>query len=168
MRLNTFHISAPVLIRGIRDILSPQMLGMMTSLEIVINRRNVHQVDLDRSFTCLPSGFHGKPVHQSGAIVFPMLRQLRISFRYTSWMRLDPWTGEVDQNYHVDVGINAMLSIRSLSAIDRLLQRIAPPNAEVTVGLLPVLGAVLPTSSSNCGCTRGREDTIAASGTGRV
>ncbi|CAH0030072.1 unnamed protein product [Clonostachys rhizophaga] len=127
-QLNTFFISSPVLLLGIQDILGYNIIGMMTSLDLVFDKA---VLDLSETFTGLPPKFGIKSMPENGKFVFPSLQQLRISFVETRQFT-DPWTGE-----YLPIGFDFenrdVITMKTLPELDSLLQRIVPPSAEVTV-----------------------------------
>ncbi|VUC35587.1 unnamed protein product [Clonostachys rosea] len=126
-RSNTFHISSPALLLGIQDVMSSNVIGMMTSLDIVFDRG---VVELAKAFTSLPSRFGIKSIHEAGKITFPSMQQLRISFVEISQFT-DPWTG--DYTTDTDHRNRNVMTLGTLPKLDALVQRIVPPSAEVTV-----------------------------------
>lgn len=127
-RLNTFHISSPVLLLGIQNIMSSNIISMMTSLDIVFDRA---VVDLNEAFTGLPPTLGIKSTHEAGKFTFPSLQQLRICFVETRQFT-DPWTGEYLPS-GADFRNRDVMTMDALPELDGLVQRIVPPSAEVTV-----------------------------------
>ncbi|CAH0056385.1 unnamed protein product [Clonostachys solani] len=122
-RLNTFHISSPVLLLGIQNIMSSNIISMMTSLDIVFDRA---VVDLNEAFTGLPPTLGIKSTHEAGKFTFPSLQQLRICFGETRQFT-DPWTGEYLSS-GADFRNRDVMTMDALPELDGLVQRIGMLN----------------------------------------
>ncbi|CAG9954852.1 unnamed protein product [Clonostachys rosea f. rosea IK726] len=127
-QLNTFFISSPVLLLGIQDIMGSNIIGMMTSLDLVFDKA---VLNLSEAFTGLPPKFGIKSTHETRKFTFPSLQQLRISFVETRQFT-DPWTGEY-LPHGFDFQNRDVITTNALPELDGLIQRIVPPSAEVTV-----------------------------------
>ncbi|UNI17758.1 hypothetical protein JDV02_004078 [Purpureocillium takamizusanense] len=122
-KTNTIHIRSPILLRCIQDLVPRQRLSEMTSLELVWKPK---QVALRQGFT----GRKGSPPFK--APLFPSLRHLRISFHTLAYGEVDEATG-LEWPYESAEVLSRALHERLFPEIDGLLERIAPPSAEVLV-----------------------------------
>ena len=122
-KTNTIHISSPVLLRCIQDLIPRQRLADMTSLELVWKPK---QLPLRLGFT----GRKGSPPFE--APIFPSLRHLRISFYRLVYGEIDEATG-LQWPYESQDELSRALHERLFPEIDSVLERIAPPSAEVVV-----------------------------------
>lgn len=133
-RTNTIHIASVILLRRFQGILSPRIVESITSLELVWNSRLLRFED---GFTGM-SGQSMKKPPPSPVPLFPSLQYLRISFIHT------PWSQAVhvdDVNHALGLPFNErdrsktaiQLHEYTLPAVDKLMDRIAPAEAEVTL-----------------------------------
>lgn len=126
-RFNTIHIASPTLIRAFQDIMPPQVVSTITSLELVWNPLEVR---LEDGFTGLPGSDQTREYQRP---LFPDLKHLRISFSrmYPPAPRLDYATGlQTSEDSYYEYA--EKLTGYTLPAVDQLLDRIAPLDAEVT------------------------------------
>lgn len=129
-RTNTIHIGSAILIRRFQGILSPRIVSSVTSLELVWNTRIL---SMDDGFTGMP----GKSKIKYPTPLFPSLQYLRVSFTALPW----PQTADLEDINHA-IGlpfselnrekIGRQLHEYTLPGMDKLLDRIAPANADVT------------------------------------
>jgi hypothetical protein len=117
-----------MLIRAFQDIMPPQVVSTITSLELVWDPLEVR---LEDGFTGLPGSDKNRESFQHP--LFPDLKHLRISFSrmYPPAPRLDYATGlETSEDSYYEYA--EKLTEYTLPAVDQLLDRIAPLDAEVT------------------------------------
>lgn len=135
-RTNTIHIASVILLRRFQGILSPRVVESITSLELVWNSRLLRFED---GFTGMSGQSKTKEQLPPSPIpLFPALQYLRISFIHA------PWSQAVDVddvNHALGLPFNerdrsktaTQLHEYTLPAVDVLMDRIAPAEAEVTV-----------------------------------
>lgn len=158
-RLNTISISSHILLRAAQDLLAPPVVASITSLELVWD---ISKVPLEEGFTGL-KGPNSEGQSRTEPI-FSSLKFLRISFaakkEKENWDANDPVTG-LPYNAAESLKLEH-LQKHTLPAIDRLLERMAPPEADVIFscrgwGWYEALGTALlekqgkkVTKSQNC------------------
>ncbi|CAG9987997.1 unnamed protein product [Clonostachys byssicola] len=130
--MNTIHIQSPSLICGIEDFLSPNILSMMTSLELVWSLEDIGPDEAFIRRSLSNASTSGAP--QQSDVIFPSLRHLRIGFKPLLWSdkafggRIG-WGATDDERKEAEERIHDYF----LPRLDQLLERIAPPAAEVVV-----------------------------------
>ncbi|KFY34296.1 hypothetical protein V494_06894 [Pseudogymnoascus sp. VKM F-4513 (FW-928)] len=136
-RTNTIHISSPVLMRSIQDVLSGHRLESIACLELVWQPK---MLPLKLGFTDNNTQWHHiSPTfyerHESNilaGLIFPCLRILRISFARLIYNEKD-YTLGIEWPYRNKSILSHRLRNHFLPTIDRILERAVPPTTDVTV-----------------------------------
>jgi hypothetical protein len=129
-RTNTLHIASHILIRGFQDIMAPQVVSSITSLELVWNPKSVH---IEDGFTGLPESNDSRQSKIRGPL-FPSLKYLRISFAGLCSRHDDvDHAVKLPRTEDNRTNLSRQLHQYTLPAIDKVLDRIAPPSADVTL-----------------------------------
>jgi hypothetical protein len=124
-KTNTIHISSPVLMRSIQDVIPRQRLADITSVELVCKPK---QLPLDLGFT----GNYNSQHQLYAGPIFPSLRYLRISFKRLTYGEIDNALGIVWPYKSKEI-LSHRLHDHFLPELDRLLERIVLPSTDVTV-----------------------------------
>ncbi|CAG9936313.1 unnamed protein product [Clonostachys rosea f. rosea IK726] len=125
-RTNTIHIASAPLLHYLPDIMTPNVLSHITSLELVWN---ANQVPLALGFTGQAAS---KSHKRQTEPLFPSLQVLRITFASLTWGELDAATG-LNWPYRSKDTLASRLETRLFPDIDALLDRIVPPSTDVTI-----------------------------------
>lgn len=125
-RTNTIHIASAPLLHHLPDIMTPNVLSRITSLELVWNAT---QVPLTLGFTGQAAS---KSHKRQTEPLFPSLQVLRITFASLTWGELDAATG-LNWPYSSKDTLASRLQTRLFPDIDALLDRIVPPSTDVTI-----------------------------------
>ncbi|KAK7217724.1 hypothetical protein V2G26_005727 [Clonostachys chloroleuca] len=114
------------LLHHLPDIMTPNVLSRITSLELVWNAT---QVPLTLGFTGQAAS---KSHKRQTEPLFPSLQVLRITFASLTWGELDAATG-LNWPYSSKDTLASRLQTRLFPDIDALLDRIVPPSTDVTI-----------------------------------